>query len=676
MSHAKAKGIPFRMRQKISQQLLPLLSSEASGESWPKIIQSKLGVLPGPGWPDKFGEKLREWFEQKKPKNIKALSLFSGGGGLDIAFHDAGFDIVEMVEFEERFCKTLTKNTAKESRLEGATVRCMDIRDYVPSDSLKVDFIVGGPPCQTFSAAGRRAAGVKGTSDPRGTLFQEYVRLLKKLKPRGFLFENVYGITGAEGGKAWLEIQQAFSSAGYTIKFRVLDAADYGVPQHRERLFIVGIRSGDPAELKYKFPRPTHGPDAKVPCEFYSAGIAVKGGFKPDPTSIEIKGRWGHLIAGIPPGLNYSFYTKELGYPKPIFAWRSKFSDFMYKADPDTPVRTIKAQGGAYTGPLSWENRHFSSSEIKRLQTFPDNYEVVGGRNAQVHQLGNSVPPQIGRILALSIKEKLFGQQLPFQLDYLEEGDLLGFRTRKREQTDYYASKAHEAIAAIEQTSKKKVRTLLRGGANLYLSRKFDLSFKPINSPAAATAIVTRIERGKEIGLELSVREDDVRDTSCLISLEPSIGNEWSINVRCASVKLTSASLIGATLGWKAIELAIREQHGIDDLVQLYGYYQYNPKFSAKIEFSGDWGRDGKLCALISQIAQGMAVGKQMSLLEMADIFSTRPVTLESNLKNLRALGYEIRSHNTNPQIKPGEYLIPYTFPSLTNRSVQLGKKL
>jgi len=663
------------MRQKISQQLLPLHSSETEGESWPKMIHSKLGIVAGPGWPDKFGEELRKWFEQKKPKKIKALSLFSGGGGLDIAFHDAGFDIIEMVEFEERFCKTLTKNASKGNRLEGATVRCMDIRDYVPSDNLKVDFIVGGPPCQTFSAAGRRAAGVKGTSDPRGTLFQEYVRLLKKLKPRGFLFENVYGITGADGGKAWHEIQQAFSSAGYTIKFRVLDAADYGVPQHRERLFIVGIRSGDSAELMYKFPRPTHGPDAKVPCDFYSAGVAVKKGFKPDSTSIEIKGRWGHLIAGIPPGLNYSFYTKEIGYPKPIFAWRSKFSDFMYKADPDMPVRTIKAQGGAYTGPFSWENRHFSSSEIKRLQTFPDNYEVVGGRNVQVHQLGNSVPPQIGRILALSIKDRLFGQELPIQLEYLDEEHLLGFRTRKREQTEYYASKAHEAIAAISKAP-AKARKLFRSGSHLHLSSKFDLTIKPGKSPAVTSAVVKKAEKGKEIRLELNVREEIVNDASCLISLEPTLRNEWSINIRSASVKLTSASLISVTLGWKALELTIREQHGIDDLVQLYGYYQYTPKFSAKIEFSGNWGHHEKLCTLISQIAQGKAVGKQMSLGEMADILATKPAALENNLKNLRTLGYEIRNHNTNPQIKSGEYLIPYTFPSLTNRSVQLGKKL
>src|SRR4030043_1109271 len=101
---------------------------------------------------------------------------------------------------------------------------------------------MGGPPCQTFSAAGRRAAGVSGTTDPRGQLFKEYVRILNQLKPKGFLFENVYAIVGAQGGSAWKEIQEAFKGAGYNLHYRVLDTADYGVPQHRERLIIVGTR--------------------------------------------------------------------------------------------------------------------------------------------------------------------------------------------------------------------------------------------------------------------------------------------------------------------------------------------------------------------------------------------------------------------------------------------------
>jgi C-5 cytosine-specific DNA methylase len=130
-----------------------------------------------------------------------------GCGGLDIAFHDAGFQIDTAVEIDGRFAATLCANTVERGYLEGTKVLCQDVRSFHPPVNWQVDFIIGGPPCQSFSAAGRRAAGVRGTQDDRGALFQEYVRLLKQLQPRCFLFENMYGITGAEQGKAWQSIK-------------------------------------------------------------------------------------------------------------------------------------------------------------------------------------------------------------------------------------------------------------------------------------------------------------------------------------------------------------------------------------------------------------------------------------------------------------------------------------
>lgn len=349
-----------------------------------------LGVELGQNWQGSFGVGLKAWSRGAMRKPIRTLSLFSGAGGLDIGFHDAGFEIIEQVEIEDKFVATLRANSGHGKYLSESKVESTDIREFHPPSSLKVDFIIGGPPCQTFSAAGRRAAGVQGMNDQRGTLFEEYVRLLKQLKPTGFLFENVYGITGAEDGKAWKAICAAFAGAGYTISHRVLDAADYGVPQHRERMIIVGTR-GKP----FKFPRPTHGPDSVDGLPHVTAADALAGVLK---TKEEIKssigGRFGHLLKEIPPGLNYSFFTEKMGHPSPIFSWRSKFSDFLYKADPAAPIRTLKAQGGQYTGPFHWDSRVFSVAELKRLQTFPDNYEVVGGRQIAIHQIGNSVPPQ------------------------------------------------------------------------------------------------------------------------------------------------------------------------------------------------------------------------------------------------------------------------------------------
>lgn len=257
-----------------------------------------------------------------------------------------------------------------------------------------------------------------GTQDARGILFREYVRLLEKISPAGFLFENVYGIMGAQGGKAWKEISESFSNAGYQLFYRIVDAADYGVPQHRERLLIVGLKEG-----KFKFPRPTHGPDSPDGAPFYNAETAVTGvELTPDERKTGIGGKYGALLDNIPPGLNYSFYTEKMGHPTPIFAWRSKFSDFLYKADPNTPVRTIKAQGGAYTGPLHWENRPFACSEYKRLQTFPDDYEISGTKQTAVKQIGNSVPPQLARIMSIAIRQQVFKTKFPFKLSPLEEG--------------------------------------------------------------------------------------------------------------------------------------------------------------------------------------------------------------------------------------------------------------
>jgi DNA (cytosine-5)-methyltransferase 1 len=655
--------------------LFELDSPEPTQEDWHEQMLTALGVAPGPGWPDRFGQRLRAWLVSHGHRPIRTLSLFSGGGGLDIAFHDAGFDVLEMVEIEPRFAATLKANAREGGMLGRGVVQCIDIREYEPPPELTVDFIIGGPPCQTFSAAGRRAAGVKGTSDPRGTLFEEYVRLLERLRPCGFLFENVYGITGADSGDPWRAIQEAFRAAGYVIQHRVLDAADYGAPQHRERLFIVGIRS-DHAVDTYLFPCPTHGPDAPKPRPFYTAGEAVRGADPTDETSLLMRGRWGRLIPGIPPGLNYSYYTREMGHPTPVFAWRSKFSDFMYKADPDSPVRTVKAQGGAYTGPFSWENRHFSTAEMKRLQTFPDEYEVIGKRQARIHQLGNSVPPQIGRILALSILDQLFGASLPFPMHYLAEHKILGFRTRKRALTEQYAEKARAAIAALSHEPRSGDTAIILPAAEVrYITDQFALVDDDIRG---GLPICLRYEGdcgAVVIWGEPVEGQTESADFTYTVRVEPTLGTDWPIPLKAATLRGVGQEHKLLTALWKALEELIAEQHGVDDLVQLSGYYQYTPKVRARMEIQSndlipnDW-------YILCKVVGGDGVAIQLPVATLAELWSVPQDSVLPALHSLRAMGYEVRSHNTNPQIAVGEYLIPYAFPTLTPRSVQLRKKL
>ena len=659
----------------MEQLSLPLTLPSADPEkvSWFQKILESLGINRGLAWPDQFGVSLRHWLNQQGYTPIKTLSLFSGGGGLDIAFHDAGFDIVQMVELEAQYVQTLKTNSMPGKWLENSQPICIDIREFFPTTNLKVDFIIGGPPCQSFSAAGRRASGVAGTSDSRGTLFQEYVRLLKTLQPKGFLFENVYGMTGTQKGKDWQEIQDAFEQVGYTIHFRILDAADYGAPQHRERLFIVGLKEGS-----YLFPLPTHGHDSPGIEPFYSAKEAV--------TSVDISdaeqgisGRYGHLLTNIPPGLNYSFYTVEMGHSNPVFSWRSKFSDFLYKADPQMPVRTIKAQGGQYTGPFSWENRKFTISELKRLQTIPDAYEIVGNRQVCIEQIGNSVPPQVGRILALSILDQVMGVALPFPMHYMNADKQLGFRQRKRQMTEKYAQKAKAAITLLSsikqypsisspsnENNEQAVRFLSSDFA--WTPQKVSDGVK-INIKYELNSFCWTITTHSS---EISTKEEN----KFFIDVLPSLGKkDWVLST--CKVKLCSQDLDRQLFTglWKLFEEKLIETTGMADLVQLSGYYQYTPRISGIMTFAPDlkvnlfWG-------VVQCVVKGIGVATQLSIQDLALLWGVKAENVFSSLQSLRSMGYEVRNQKTNPQIPKGEYLIPYAFPTLTPRSVQLRKNL
>lgn len=651
---------------------IPLFEIEHTNgttSTWFNEILTALDVAPGTAWPDRFGIALRNWLTKQSIPPIRTLSLFSGGGGLDIAFHDAGFDIVEMVEIDPRYVETLRENFVEQSR-----VTCIDIRDFIPEKELQIDFIIGGPPCQTFSAAGRRAAGVVGTDDPRGMLFQEYIRLLTHFRPKGFLFENVYGIIGAQNGDAWKDIQSAFKAAGYTIFFRVLDAADYGVPQHRERLFIVGVQ-----EAEFLFPYPTHGPDSIGQEPYYSAGEAVQGVVTAHTTQ-GVGGRYGHLLHDIPPGLNYSFYTKEMGYPSPVFSWRSKFSDFLYKADPERPVRTIKAQGGQYTGPFSWDNRVFTLSELKRLQTFPDSYTIVGGRQVSIEQIGNSVPPQIGRILAISILDQVLGISLPFKMHYLPKAKVLGFRQRKRALTEAYSLKAQKALSELQDhnhiihihTSEETL------GGPLTRSLGEDFSWTNESVPNSIEFRVDFAVEATEWLISVKRTGFNLQSQTAegyTIEIHPTNHGQWPLKSRTVKLCADQFDLKTFTALWKAFEEKLLEMTGIADLVQLSGYYQYQSQIKAKLYTTRSNQRD-LLWQIIQLVTEGVGVGKQLSDSQLAVLWNCDVDKLLDYLIVLRSMGFEVRSHKTNPQIKAGDYLIPYIFPTLTPKSVQLRKSL
>ena len=622
-----------------------------------------IGVTEGENWVDRFGASLQCWARETIRKPIRTLSLFSGVGGLDIAFHDAGFTISHAVEIDERFATTLSANAVAGGYLEGTEVICRDIREFHPAEGMVTDFLIGGPPCQSFSAAGRRAAGVRGTQDDRGVLFREYVRLLTTLKPVGFLFENVYGITGAEGGKAWESIQRAFEAAGYTITSRILDTSDFGVPQHRERMFIVGMRDGT-----FRFPSPTHGPDSPDRRKAVSAREAISGSV---PTAQELKatvgGRFGHLLAEIPPGLNYSFFTEEMKHPKPIFAWRSKFSDFLYKADQHTPIRTLKAQGGQYTGPFHWDNRPFGLAELKRLQTIPDAYQIVGKRQVAIHQIGNSVPPQVARILAISILSQVFGVRLPVDLPTLGEHDQLGFRSRKRGLTEVYRAKAKKAIGTNGEAekaadSKHSYRAML-GEDFAWIT----------DSPDGGLEVDCDISDAQWVIEVAPAGEKRMRKPVFEIVVTSNRARPWAIGEKRVLLRGYAATRDVFVGAWKAFETELVRLGVKADLVQLAEYYQYVPRFRSQITIDGV--KDVRWEVLV-KVVEGVGTREIINDNTLAKLWEVRPGELLQLAMWLRSFGYESRNSLTNAQIPKDSFLVPYAFPTLTPMSVQLRKKM
>lgn len=342
-----------------------------------------------------------------------AISLFSGAGGLDLGAEQAGYEVRAAVEWDGDAAATMEKNF---DRLVSPVIRkdilATPTREITRAAGLRrgqrPDLLIGGPPCTPFSKSGFWLEWKREGLDADASLLQAYTRVLAEARPHRFVLENVYALTynNRASKPAFERLLREIVAAGYQYHAKVLHAADYGIPQARPRLFIIGVPKDEPLP---GFPEPTYGGrwerrmtgDLRRP--HVTAGQALAGLVTdPEPEEV-VNGKYGHLLPAIPPGDNYLFYTAERGHPTPLFRWRSKYWSFLLKLSPDKPSPTIQAQPGPYVGPFHWDNRRLRIGEIKRLFTYPDDFELVGSRASVQAQLGNSVPP----LLAQSVVQAL-----------------------------------------------------------------------------------------------------------------------------------------------------------------------------------------------------------------------------------------------------------------------------
>ena len=311
---------------------------------------------------------------------MKIISLFSGCGGLDLGLIQAGNTIIWANDIDKDACATYRENI-------GNHIICDDIKNIDVSTLPDADVVVGGFPCQGFSQANR----LRTLNDDRNKLYRFFYNTILIKQPKFFIAENVKGILSLGKGSAIKQIVSDFEAAGYITSVHLVNMADYGVPQTRQRVIIVGQRIDLGKELHFRFPKPTHSKNGEL-LKWVSIKEAID--YFPDPNAEN--GVLNHI---------YSAYKVE-------------FRNFTghRKTDPDKPSPTILArgngQGGVCAIPHYNGKRRITIRESASIQTFPENFHFLGAMNSCYRQIGNAVPVLFARklgdeLIRLEKEEKL-----------------------------------------------------------------------------------------------------------------------------------------------------------------------------------------------------------------------------------------------------------------------------
>jgi len=342
--------------------------------------------------------------------DMRSISLFSGCGGLDIGLHDAGFRTVLASDLESLCADTWRRNMPGVPFLGGriGTWTRADVAHAMGGTIGEVDLIAGGPPCPPFSKSRfYRKDKPRALDDPNGwETVNGYLRMLDWVRPRAFILENVKGLAYKVHADALETIVERAERLGYKVSTGVLNAADYGVPQIRERCFVVGALDG-----RVALPIPTHSRDqvdGRLP---WATAGQVLADLDTEENACDERhfagGQHHDLLCQVPPGDNYLYFTEKRGHPSPKFKWRGRYWSFLLKLSPEMPSWTIQARRSNNMGPFHWRNRILRISEIKRLQTFPDEFELAGTIEQQWRQIGNAVPPLLAAAIGRSVGEAI-----------------------------------------------------------------------------------------------------------------------------------------------------------------------------------------------------------------------------------------------------------------------------
>ncbi len=375
-----------------------------------------------------------------------AIDLFCGAGGLSEGFRQAGFHILAGNDFDECAGETFARSHTEAKFLPGP-IENISSASLLKAASIRkgeLDCLIGGPPCQAFSVYNHQ----RGMHDPRSKLFREYLRIVEDLKPKWIVMENVTGITSISNGKPVKEIRSALDKLGYQLDVRVLRAEEYGIPQERRRIFFVANRTGEPIY----WPEPTHGPGRKPFVTVWDAISdlpALANGEDPEGplpyrtkpqsgyqamlrgTSKEVRNHAAPKLANI--NLERMKYIPEGGSWRDIpvtllpagmkRARRCDHTKRYGRLRKDglscTVLTKCDIHWGSFVHPE--QDRVVTVREAARLQSFPDWFEFSGPRTEQYVQVGNAVPPLLGRRIAEALCSEQGARQV-VQQDLIPAG--------------------------------------------------------------------------------------------------------------------------------------------------------------------------------------------------------------------------------------------------------------
>lgn len=294
---------------------------------------------------------------------MNVISLFSGAGGLDLGLIQAGHHIVWANDIDPNAVETYRANV-------DPNIVQADIRDINIDDIPNGDVVVGGFPCQGFSLANMR----RNVNDERNTLYQFFYHTIQKKQPKFFIAENVKGILSLGGGTIIRNIINDFNQAGYNVEYHLVNMADYGIPQHRERVIIIGQRTDLGQQMLFHFPEPTHNKANWISIRDAIQNLPPAGNIELDPNNY---------------GSNYRVVIKNFTAHR--------------RTNPDLPSPTILARGNGKGGvcaiPHYNGERRLTIRESAVIQTFPLDFVFIGSMGSCYRQIGNAVPVRFGEIL-------------------------------------------------------------------------------------------------------------------------------------------------------------------------------------------------------------------------------------------------------------------------------------